>query len=559
LRKEIIFCVAGAVALNVFTSAVYAQKITTQDKEKITAEYNIADRTLDITAKLQEGKKSFLNIIILPESVEFSEEAVKNNDDAILRTVQTDTTGEISPEIIMPTETTGKRFVCYINTDKEQVKHRFSTVAASQVEEIAKKVNKTDKDGIKALINDDIVQSGLGIENEKNSEIIARYVYSQKPSAGYSANDFLNTYMVGEGVAYLAENEISLSEFVEEYGAYLDMDYADKYDSLTETERKALEDMFAVNKPIDGFDTTFDKNLFLAKYRVAESSIDLGELVTEYFTRNNISMSKFNQITNNLYKDDIFAQMYINRAQAVSAEKITEEFNGLVDAALEKSEGNPGGGASGGGSGGSGGSGGLGGWERPTMTVEGGSVNIGNEMFFDIASHWAKNQIESACNKGIVAGFENGTFQPDKNVTRAEFAKMVAQALGLKTTLISSDIFKDVSADAWYNVYVSANAEAGIIFGDDNNNFNPQADITRQDVAVMLSRALAYKGVSLENNNFGFADEANFAPYAAEAINTLATAGIVNGYSDKTFLPEKTASRAEAVVMIMRMEELIGE
>ena len=75
----------------------------------------------------------------------------------------------------------------------------------------------------------------------------------------------------------------------------------------------------------------------------------------------------------------------------------------------------------------------------------------------------------------------------------------------------------------------------------------------------MISRALAYKGVALGEKASGFADEAEFAGYAADAISTLAAAGVINGYDDKTFLPKKTASRAEAVVMILRMEELISE
>lgn len=540
LNNKIIAGVVCAMALNVMTIWAYAQ-----EREAMKAEYNLENRTLTVSAELQEGKKKFLNITILPNGVEFSEETIKNNEDVILRTVQTDITGKIEPKIIMPEKMSGKRFVCYMNTDNKEVKYRFSTAEATEVARIVSLINDSEQSEIKTIINSDIVQSGLGIADEEKSEAIAQYIYSQKPQEGYDKDSFLKTYMVAEGVAYMGEGEISLAEFVEEYAGYLGEDYLGEYNSLTETEQQALENMFANSKVTDGFAKAFDDNLFLAKYKTAESSVELGNLVTAYFTQNDISMSKFNQITNELYKDDIFAQMYANRTAAISIEKIIEDFDGLVKIALGKGTQSLNGGADGS--------------QKPSMTVEGDSVNVSKAMFNDISSHWAKTHIESACRKGIVNGFENGDFLPDKNVTRAEFAKMMAQALKLETTQGTESIFGDVVADAWYNGCVSANANAGIILGDDKNNFNPQTDITRQDVAVMISRALLYKGVSLIDNNFGFADEAEFSAYASKAINTLATAGIINGYDDKTFLPNKTASRAEAVVMIMRMEELISE
>jgi len=550
LKNKVILCAAGVVAVNMMASAVYAQKT-----ETMSAEYDFEDRTLTVKAELKEGKKSFLNIIILPDGVEVNEQAIKENDDVILKTVQTDTTGIIMPKIVMPTQTMSKRYVCYLNTDNVDLKYRFSTVTASDLTSITTQINGADEAGIQTIIKNDIAQSGLGGAGDDKADDIARYIYSQKPVAGYSDGEFLNAYMVGEGIAYLESGDVTFEELIEEYAAYLEKDYIAEYNKLSDIERKTLEDMFKINRVTDGFENAFNMNLFLAKYKSSESSIDLGNVVANYFTQNGISMSKFNSITNKLYRDEIFAEMYRNRANMNSVNGIVEVFNTLVDAALAKGSENLGGGGSGGGFG----AGGSGGSQGPSMTVEGGFAGSNSAIFNDISGHWAKEQIEKAYKKGIVNGFDNGYFMPDKNITRAEFAKMIAQTLNIKSDGAVNTSFFDVTGNDWYSECVTANVQAGIILGDDNKNFNPQKNITRQDVAVMIARGLAYKGVELNTKSFGFVDEADFSEYALEAINALADAGILNGYDNGTFLPVKTASRAEAVVMMMRMEELINE
>lgn len=550
LKNKIVILITGLAALNMSMAAAQSQT-----NEYISAKYDVGNRTLTVDADLKEGKKTFLNIVVLPDGTELNQQEIKDNESVIIRTVQTDITGEITPEIIIPEEMQGKRFICYINTTQTDTKYRFSTVTLTELKTVVSKINSRDivkAEDIEGIIKSDFVDIGLVGSEIENVRKLAEYIFNQKPSGGYSENGLLNTYMTAEGIAGIESGVLSVGEFVEEYAAYLEKDYAGEYDKLTEQEQKALEEMFDINATTDSFEKAFNSNLFIAKYRSAASSAELGGLITEYFNANGISMSAFNSISNKMHRDEIFAQLYRERKNVTDEDTIVTAFNALVKKYISAPSSGPSG------TGGSGGSGGSGG--RVNMTVEGPGVSASESYIFsDISAHWAKEQILKAYKEGIVNGFDNGQFMPDKNVTRAEFAKMLAQTLKLSSDVTSDTSFSDVSENDWYAECVIANAQAGIVTGDENKNFNPQSNITRQDVAVMIARALKYKSVELKKDSFGFNDEADFADYAKEAINGLADKGIINGYNDGIFAPYQTASRAEAIVMLMRMEELISE
>ena len=108
-----------------------------------------------------------------------------------------------------------------------------------------------------------------------------------------------------------------------------------------------------------------------------------------------------------------------------------------------------------------------------------------------------------------------------------------------------------------YSPYIAATSKAGIVFGDENNNYRPNENITRQDAAVMLERVLKIKGYELNYTDYGFGDESNITSYAKDSINALANLSIISGYDGKVFIPIKETSRAEAVVLLLRTEEYI--
>ncbi len=184
--------------------------------------------------------------------------------------------------------------------------------------------------------------------------------------------------------------------------------------------------------------------------------------------------------------------------------------------------------------------------------------NNGNNNSQDIAPTfgdlgsvtWAQVAINALARKGIVSGRDAVTFAPNDNVTRAEFAKILVGAFGIETGA-SADL-NDVDSSAWYAPYVGACYAAGIITGYDDGSFKPNNNVTRQEMAVMVMRAANVKGMTIEKpyEKINFTDADSIAEYAAEAVDTLQQAGIINGMEDGSFAPAATATRAQAAKIL---------
>ncbi len=152
-------------------------------------------------------------------------------------------------------------------------------------------------------------------------------------------------------------------------------------------------------------------------------------------------------------------------------------------------------------------------------------------------------------HKKYMEGYPDGTFLPDGNITRAEavtaVAKMLADADNLEG--FSCD-YKDVESGSWYEKSVAVLKRIGVLNGVfDGEYFYPDKDITRAEMAALLSKT----GISPKTKSAEFADiDGSF--YLAAEINAAAQMGIINGYSDGTFKPYNSITRAEAAAMINR-------
>lgn len=173
----------------------------------------------------------------------------------------------------------------------------------------------------------------------------------------------------------------------------------------------------------------------------------------------------------------------------------------------------------------------------------------------DISSHWAKANIEAAVAVGYVNGYPDGSFRPEGNVTRAEFIKMLVDALDLPTA----------EGGEWFEPYVRAAVNAGIHTEADFVNYN--AELNRLQLMRLVSRALATEPTyeayldafsGLYNGDLPYVDYRELTeadvPYAALAIGS----GVLGGYPDASMGLSKNATRAEAVVMIERLLALRG-
>ncbi|WP_060207577.1 NEAT domain-containing protein [Sporosarcina koreensis] len=180
--------------------------------------------------------------------------------------------------------------------------------------------------------------------------------------------------------------------------------------------------------------------------------------------------------------------------------------------------------------------------------------------FKDIDKTWAKPYIEALAAKEIVKGKTADTFAPNDKITRAQFALIIARALDLEKQEFQGT-FSDVTKDMDGFVYeVEAANRAGIIQGD-AGKFNPNAAITRQQMATMIIRAIEFKDASLLKNvetTVEFADAAQINDYAKEAVQMAVGLGIIDGdvvKGQKVFSPKAHATRAHAVKMVYNMLE----
>jgi len=178
------------------------------------------------------------------------------------------------------------------------------------------------------------------------------------------------------------------------------------------------------------------------------------------------------------------------------------------------------------------------------------------KTFDDITSvPWAQRQIEVLAARHVINGITDKNYAPNNNITRAQFAKLIVEALNLK---LGSQIvnFSDVKDGAWYADSVRIAASLGIVAGYDGK-FDPDGLITREQMAAMIVRAL--KQVE-PNGNYvagplSFADQDQISEWAKEAVAISVNKELVKGLGNGLFGPKERATRAQAAVIIYRMLE----
>nr|WP_271753268.1 S-layer homology domain-containing protein [Cohnella sp. JJ-181] len=192
----------------------------------------------------------------------------------------------------------------------------------------------------------------------------------------------------------------------------------------------------------------------------------------------------------------------------------------------------------------------------PSNPGNGGTPVIPANPFKDLDSHydWAKDAISVLADKGIITGTSATTFEPSQRITRADFMEMLVRMLNLKADVTSN--FSDVDANAYYYESLGVVKALGIANGQGDNKFNPRDYISRQDMMVLMSRAMDVTGkLKLSGTPAdlsGFKDAAKLAPYAVKAVEEMANIGIVKG-SGSALNPAGQATRAETAQMIYRL------
>ncbi|WP_229757707.1 S-layer homology domain-containing protein [Paenibacillus marchantiophytorum] len=182
-------------------------------------------------------------------------------------------------------------------------------------------------------------------------------------------------------------------------------------------------------------------------------------------------------------------------------------------------------------------------------------VVTSSKTFNDVKSHWAKSDIELLASKLVVSGATDSEFAPDHAITRAEFATLLVRALAL-TADPSAASFKDVQATDWYAGSIGAAVKSKLVSGYEDGTFQPNAQITREQMAVMVAKALSAAGLTVDSQPEllnKFTDNSQISDWAKASVSQSVKAGIISGMTDTTFVASANASRAQAAVMLKRL------
>lgn len=173
-------------------------------------------------------------------------------------------------------------------------------------------------------------------------------------------------------------------------------------------------------------------------------------------------------------------------------------------------------------------------------------------QFTDVAEDaWYHDYVYDLVYRGVVNGMTATTYEPEGKLTRAQFVKLLACSLEEAETLKTYEgkhPFKD-SEGHWAEAYIAWAKDKGIVEGVSATEFDPEAPITREQMATIFGRYALKQGIELpksENAAGSFPDADKISEYAREFVELMRIAGILNGYEDGTFRPQGNATRAEA-------------
>lgn len=186
----------------------------------------------------------------------------------------------------------------------------------------------------------------------------------------------------------------------------------------------------------------------------------------------------------------------------------------------------------------------------------------------DLTGYLYEKEMRELIELGVLNGYPDGTYQPKRKVTRAEFAKMVVKSFELESQVQSAEFtsasaemnFTDVPADKWYAVPILDAVKAGIVNGYPNNTFKPDALITREQMASMVARAMKAKGIVTDMKGvpqLAFTDTTAIHNDHKEDVRILTHLGIIKGNENNTFAPKGESERWMVALLMLRGREIV--
>lgn len=447
-------------------------------------------------------------------------------------------------------------------------------VSKTTVDSFLDAITNAEADDILTALNNEVESKTIGLNillyeglNDDGREAAAALLENREFEGINNAVEEINKASVRAGLDNISsaesldmllypDNYEQIAEFCEIIKAENGMDeYADNLAfknlaKFTKNERiRILKNALAIKNT----DNVFDKIIIsVINYEIAtcEGYGDVTGIIKSYYDADILSELDYSKYIKSKYKNNLNKKLLDESFDKVS--ELVDYIENYIANAGRVDTSSP----SGGGGNGSSSAGGGGGNSSPIIKPSLGSPKTDETTtpdisatitFSDMAGYeWAKTAVEYLGAKGIISGKGDERFDPSGLVTREEFIKILVCAFDVEESQAKVD-FADVASGAWYEKYVSSAVKAGIVNGISDTEFGTGKNVTRQDAAVMVSRAM---NAAMQKTTTDFADDTFISDYAKSSVVWMCGQGYISGYEDNTFRPTKFCTRAEAAKII---------
>ena len=171
-------------------------------------------------------------------------------------------------------------------------------------------------------------------------------------------------------------------------------------------------------------------------------------------------------------------------------------------------------------------------------------------------SSWYYDGIKYVYERNLMNGMSTTAFSPDKPLTRGMFVTIIGRMSDVDVEEYTKSRFLDVDMTRYYGPYIAWAHENEIVSGMGNDLFEPEAEITREQMCRMISNYASYAQITLSGEYTQFADEDEIAGWALDSVKELTAAGIILGMGSNLFCPQKNATRAQCATIIQRFEDV---
>ena len=397
-----------------------------------------------------------------------------------------------------------------------------------------------------------------GFSNPQKEKLAELFVTS-RPGGGYkSLSDMQYSFRaLGFVIGVSSKNDVeTMDQYILEKGDYCGdftiYKQCDKKIRLAVCEK--LKNKFCA--PEEFLKFTAEESV-VTSFHLARVWNDCPELISKFSTYFVLPQSQQDQLnalkdTNAVYKD-----LYLHRGTYSTCKDILNKYTELI--AKYYNEQNTSNSAKPSGGGGGSGKGGSISVSTPSEPINEPALPPENsDIFRDMNdAPWAKDAILSLYDKNIVAGNPDGYFYPNNNIKREEFVKMAAVCFNLSKR--TQPEFEDVPEDAWYGDYLALAYGEGIICGISDTQFGTGMYLTRQDLTIIVYRAMQLRKIGFKASVTDFSDAEQIADYAKEAVGNICGLGIINGMPDGTFRPYEYATRAQVAKILNEVLKLMQQ